>query len=180
MPKAYWRQIVTLPPSIAKLTAVKRLDLYGSNLIALPPEIGSMKRLEVFHPYTSRRLHWFPFEMTKCTALAKSTVSTRNLYGNFKFRAPFPKLPAVVPNGSTPASCSVCEGALPSSGAIQVWLSLWVATDVLPLLVHACSENCVGALPKPAGGHVDWPHQGGPELVQPECHPIYRSMLGSE
>ena len=180
MPKAFWRQIVTLPPSIAKLTAVKRLDLYGSNLIALPPEIGDMRGLEAFHPYTSRRLHWFPFEITKCTRLAKSVVSTRNVYGNFKFRPPFPKLPAMLPSGSTPASCSVCQGAFPSSGAIQVWIRFgWRRTFFRSWYTPAqrsASEPC-------RGRRQDMRTSLTKEvqiLVQPECHPIYRSILGPE
>ncbi|MEU7005651.1 hypothetical protein [Streptomyces sp. NPDC046332] len=47
------RQIVTLPPSIARLTAVRHLVLYGSNLVRIPPEIGAMTSLEEFTPYTS-------------------------------------------------------------------------------------------------------------------------------
>ena len=167
MPEELWRQVGTLPPTIAKLTAVKKLNLYGSNLVAVPPEIGEMKSLEEFRPYTSRRLHWFPFEITRCSALRESTVSTRNVYGNFKYRMPFPKLPAAVPVGSTPACCSVCQGPLPASEGIQVWISLRVATDVLPLLVHACSDECVSALPSPPEGYVDRPHHGGTDLAQP-------------
>src|SRR5581483_11104287 len=86
------RQIITLPPSIANLTEVKRLVLYGTNLVRIPPEIGAMTSLEVFEPYTSHRLHWYPFELTRCARLADSTVSTRVLYGNFKLRPPFPAL----------------------------------------------------------------------------------------
>ncbi|MEU2613977.1 hypothetical protein ABZ570_20690 [Micromonospora sp. NPDC007271] len=48
------RQIVTLPPTIAQLTAVKHLVLYGTNLVRIPPEIGAMTNLEVFEPYTSQ------------------------------------------------------------------------------------------------------------------------------
>ncbi len=86
------RQIVTLPPSIAQLTAVKRFVLYGSNLVRIPPEIGAMTSLEEFTPYTSYRLHWFPYEITRCSKLAGSTVSTRALFGNYKLRPPFPQL----------------------------------------------------------------------------------------
>jgi hypothetical protein len=170
MPKEMWRQIVTLPPSIAKLGAVRNFTLYGSNLIAIPPEIGEMTSLEDFRPYTSRRLHWFPYEITRCPALRDSTVSTRNTYGNFHYRMPFPALPADVPNGSTPRSCSVCNAPAPSAGFTQVWISLAVGTDVLPLLVHACSEDCVRALPTPPEGYLDRPHQGGPAVVQPEAY----------
>ena len=169
IPGELWRQIVTLPPSLGKLSAVKRLNLYGSNLVMVPPEIGELKNLEDFRPYTSRRLHWFPFEITRCPKLVNSTVSTRNIYGNFKYRTPFPLLPAELPSGSVPDRCSVCNGPLPRSGAIQVWISLLVATDVLPLLVHSCSEECIRGLPMPREGYVDRPHKGGPELAQPEA-----------
>ncbi|WP_257581710.1 hypothetical protein [Streptomyces sp. TLI_146] len=36
------------------------------------------------------------------------------------------------------------------AGLHQVWISLRVATDVLPLLVNACSSGCVAALPSGA------------------------------
>jgi hypothetical protein len=169
MPEELWRQIVTLPPSLGKLSAVKQLNLYGSNLVMVPPEIGELKNLDDFRPYTSRRLHWFPFEITRCAKLVTSTVSTRNLYGNYKYRTPFPQLPAELPHASTPDRCSVCNGPLPRSGAIQAWISLRVATDVLPLLVHSCSEECIRTLPHQPNNYIDHPHQGGPELVQPEA-----------
>jgi len=85
-------RIVTLPPTIAKLKAVRKLNLYGSNLVRIPREIGEMTHLEEFTPYTSYRLHWFPYEITRCQHLRDSTVSTRALYGNFKSRPPFPRL----------------------------------------------------------------------------------------
>jgi hypothetical protein len=84
--------LVTLPPTIASLTRVRRLVLYGSLLVRIPPEIGSMANLEVFEPYTSYSLHWFPYEPTTCASLRDSTVSTRALYGNSKFRPAFPRL----------------------------------------------------------------------------------------
>jgi hypothetical protein len=168
MPRSFWQQIVTLPPSIAKLTGVEDFHLYGSNLIAIPPQIGAMTSLKRFTPYTSRRLHWFPYEITRCPNLRDSTVSTRHLYGNFKHRMPFPALPAGIPSGSTPDACSVCQEPLPTRGVIQVWISLRIATDVLPLLVHACSEGCVRSLPRPPENYVDRAHRGGASLVQPD------------
>ena len=167
LPEEMWEQVVTLPPSIAKLDSVKKMTLYGSNLISIPPEIGEMKSLTEFHPYTSTRLHWFPYEITQCPALRDSTVSTRIIYGNFKYRMPFPTLPTAVPAGSTPSCCSVCHRPISPAGAIQVWISLPVGSDVLPLLVHACSEDCINALPPTPEGYVDGPHRGGPDVVQP-------------
>ncbi|GII57268.1 hypothetical protein Pth03_56570 [Planotetraspora thailandica] len=174
------RQIVTLPPAIAKLTAVKHLVLYGTNLVRIPPEIGAMTSLEVFEPYTSHRLHWYPYELTRCAKLADSTVSTRVLYGNFKFRPPFPKLRPVTGVGEADftaldpgmwgadavRTCSICDG--PVQGELhQVWISRLVGTDVLPFLVNACSVACVAALPEPHPGYFPTPHTGGPDIVQP-------------
>ncbi len=177
IPLDLWPDIVTLPPTIAKLTVVRELDLYGSHLIAVPPEIGEMSSLRSFDPYTSRRLHWFPYEITKCKQLQESRVSTRHLYGNYKNRLPFPLLPAELPAGSVPRQCSVCDGPFLASGPIQTWISLWVATDVLPLLVHACSGRCIEALPRAPGKQPDamsgkfkfleYPHLGGRDLQQP-------------
>jgi hypothetical protein len=163
-----WQQIITLPPTIAKLKSVKHLMLYGSNLVRIPPEIGEMTNLEEFTPYTSYRLHWFPYEITRCEKLKDSTVSTRTLYGNYKFRLPFPQLP--VGTGvevSYPTGCSVCDAPISNSNLHQVWISLPVATDVLPLLVNACSQTCVDQLPRPPENYVQKPHRGGVKIQQP-------------
>ncbi len=161
-----WEQIVTLPKSIGTLKSVKFLSLYGSHLVRIPPEIGEMTNLEEFDPYTSRCLHWLPYEITRCKRLSRSRVSTRGLYGNYRYRPPFPRLPQISPM-LTPATCSVCSGPFSQAQIYQAWISLRVATDVLPLLVHACSEKCVEGLPKPAFGYVQRPHLGGLELEQP-------------
>jgi hypothetical protein len=174
------RQIVTLPPAIAKLTAVKHLVLYGTNLVRIPPEIGAVTSLEVFEPYTSHRLHWYPYELTRCARLANSTVSTRVLYGNFKFRPPFPALRPMTVAGEADfaaldpgvwgvdavRTCSVCDGPV-GRELRQVWISRRVGTDVLPLLENACSAACVAALPEPHRGYIPTPHTGGPDVVQP-------------
>jgi hypothetical protein len=175
--------LVTLPPTIAKLVQVRQLVLYGSPLVRIPPEIGAMASLEVFEPYTSYSLHWFPYELTCCAHLRDSTVSTRALYGNFKQRPPFPMLQpegalAALPNGDglDPRvwgtehirACSVCDGPIDPPRFRQVWISLRVATDVLPMLVNACSTACVTALPEPPDGYVASPHQGGRTVQQPE------------
>ncbi|WP_326557638.1 leucine-rich repeat domain-containing protein [Micromonospora sp. NBC_01796] len=179
------RDIITLPPTIARLTEVKHLNLYGSSLVRIPPEIGAMSSLEEFSPYTSSRLHWFPYELTRCPKLRNSTVSTRAIYGNFKYRPSFPELQ---PARSSTAgldcaqldpgtwgydaieSCGVCQRPIGTAGLRQVWISLRIATDVLPLLVNACSPACVEALPTPPDDHVQRPHTGGPDLVQPPSY----------
>jgi uncharacterized protein (TIGR02996 family) len=162
--------IVTLPPTIANLKAVRRLVLYGSHLVRLPAEIGEMTALEKFEPYTSYRLHWFPYEITRCRNLRDSTVSTRALYGNYKYRPPFPRLgPGADPVGGAEVTrpCSVCGRPFVDRQRHRVWISLPVATDVLPLLVNACTEDCVARLPVPPATYVQHPHRGGVELKQP-------------
>jgi uncharacterized protein (TIGR02996 family) len=175
--------IVTLPASIAKLKVVKILNLYGSSLVRLPPEIGEMTSLERFEPYTSYWLHWFPFEITRCQNLQQSTMSTRALYGNYKHRPPFPRLhpgaetapgrtePQRLPlrrgGGVATRPCSVCGRAFEDRRLYRVWVSLQVATDVLPLLVNACSDECIGKLPSPPQGYVPTPHRGGLGVRQP-------------
>jgi uncharacterized protein (TIGR02996 family) len=179
-----WTQIVTLPPSIAKLKRVRSLHLYGSHLVRIPPEIGEVTELTEFVPYTSYRLHWYPYEITRCKKLRDSTVSTRALYGNFKYRPAFPRLepglhagrvePAELPlKCSAPGTlrrCSVCEKPFEDRRQHRVWLSLRVATDVLPLLVNACSAECVGRLPPPAEGYTKRPHRGGSSRQQQSQH----------
>jgi hypothetical protein len=173
------RQIITLPQTIGKLTAVRHLVLYRSNLVRIPPQIGMMTNLEEFTPYASYRLHWFPYELTRCRNLKRSTVSTRALYGNFKYRPPFPELVSEVDRigalkpgtwgATTIRTCSVCDRPIGNSGPVQAWISVRVAADVLPLLVNACSAACIEALPAPPEGYVRSPHRGGPTVEQPSA-----------
>jgi len=64
-------------------------------------------------------------------------------------------------------NCSICDRPFEDQGLHRVWISLAVATDVLPLLVNACSEECIARLPRPTAGYVASPHRGGPEVLQP-------------
>jgi hypothetical protein len=168
MPLELWSQIITLPTSISKLASVRQLYLYGSHLVRIPAEIGEMSSLEELDLYTSYRLHWMPFEVTRCLKLKRSRVSTRALYGNYKYRPPFPRAGGHGPK-SNPTSnrCSLCRQSCAPEAVLQVWISLRVATDVLPLLVNACSDKCIRRLPPPAYGYVDRPHTGGLDLAQP-------------
>lgn len=152
-----WAQIVELPPSIGRLKQVRHLVLYGSSLVRIPPEIGEMNALEEFSPYTSYRLHWLPYEITRCEALVESTISTRALYGNSRNDMPCPELPRDHPG--IPAACSLCGGAFTAGPPIQRWIRRWVATDFVPLLAHLCSQGCFDALPEPSStdGSVETP-----------------------
>lgn len=161
-------QIHTLPETIAKLTKVKKVWLYGSKLKRIPPEIGQMEALEYFDPYTSYDLHWFPYEITKCKSLKDSRVSTRALYGNWKNRMGFPRLThnPVRYSGDT-VNCSVCGKTMTYEQTNQLWISLNVATDVLPLLINLCSKECEHKLPTPPKDYVQFAHKGGADLEQP-------------
>jgi len=167
MPPELWCQIVTLPPSISRLTSVRKLYLYGSHLVRLPVEIGGMVNLEELDLYASYRLHWVPYEVTRCGKLKRSRVSTRALYGNYKYRPPFPKLGTDDSKANLPAECSVGRQSLRPEVVRPAWISLRVATDVLPLLVNACSDECINRLPPPNCGYIDHPHTGGVGLAQP-------------
>jgi hypothetical protein len=184
-----WVQVFTLPPTISKLKHVKKLIIAGSNLVRLPPEIGDMASLEMFDAYMAYRLHWYPFEITRCKHLVSSSASTRALYGNFKYRPPFPKLQPDITSTDGMSlenlspkiwgtesieNCSVCNRPLKSSGLYQRWISLRVATDVLPLLVNACSIECIQELPKPKKDYVQDVHKGGLEVKQ---HPTYDQII---
>jgi hypothetical protein len=174
MEGALWHQITVLPPEIGTLTKVRRLLIYGSSLLRIPPEIGLMQNLETFDPYTSYGLHWFPYEITRCPKLANSTVSTRALYGNRKYRPPFPRLNQPEDIAAlAPTHCSVCDSPLDPASLKQVWLSRLVATDVLPLLVNACSQACIDRLPPGHENYIPTPHTGGLEQQQPDHSPYH-------
>ncbi|ANZ35852.1 hypothetical protein BBK82_06885 [Lentzea guizhouensis] len=143
------REIVTLPPTIAKLTRVEVLDLHGSNLVRIPPEIGAMTSLRRFDPSDSPRLHWFPYELTRCTRLTDLRADTAALYG------PLPVLPpptaglADLDPGTHGTeyvrSCSVCDA--PVVELHQRWTVQPVAGNPVPLLVNACSAGCAASVP---------------------------------
>lgn len=161
-------QIYTLPETISKLKKVKRITLYGSKLKRIPPEIGEMDALEYFDPYTSYDLHWFPYEITKCKNLKNSRISTRTLYGNWKNRMKFPLLihnPIRYTNQTV--KCSICSRIMQYEQTNQLWISLNVATDILPLLLNLCSSECESRLPKPPEDYVQFAHKGGANLEQP-------------
>lgn len=179
-----YAQIHTLPKSIAKLKKVKKIWLYGSQLKRIPREIGEMESLEYFDPYTSYDLHWFPYEITRCKNLMDSRVSTRALYGNYKYRRPFPDLRNnPVRYNDNSCSCSICDKVMSHQETNQLWISLEVGTDVLPLLVNVCSKECEEKIQTPLKGYIQSPHKGGADLVQPdarfvglEMSPNFRKM----
>lgn len=161
-------QIFTLPETIARLTRVRKIGLYGSKLKRIPPEIGAMESLEYFDPYTSYDLHWLPYELTRCKNLKDSRISTRALYGNYKNRMGFPRLDKNPVRYDGPElRCSVCDKVITYEETDQLWTSLKVATDIVPLLANVCSFQCRSQLPAPPENYIPHPHKGGSKLVQP-------------
>jgi hypothetical protein len=162
-----WLEVITLPPDLGDLPAVKQFRLYGSHLRRLPPEIGRMEALEDLDIYTSYSLHWLPYEITRCANLRKSRMSTRALYGNRKTRLPFPRLSRPIET-LLPRTCSVCDRPFSGSTPQLLWITLRIGTDDAPLLVHSCSKECTLSLPSPAFGHHPRPHKGGGGTGMPE------------
>lgn len=127
----------------------------------------------MFNPYTSPHVHWFPYTLHHCPNLRDSRISTRHLYENFKNRRAFPRLdrrrdlPEWTLLGRPMRPCSVCGLRFEDVGEHRYWITLRVATDTVPLLVNACSQPCVDALPEPPPGYIDHPHRGGRAIVQP-------------
>lgn len=175
--KEMFFHIYTLPESIAKLKKVKKIWLYGSKLTYIPPEIGEMESLEYFDPYTSYDLMWFPYEIVHCKNLKDSRVSTRTLYGNFKNRKPFPRLVHnPVRYHSETVKCSVCKKEMTYNETNQLWITLRVGTDDLPLLANLCSKECEEKLPPPAEGYIEYPHKGGSEQKIPNYFEIRKPV----
>jgi hypothetical protein len=164
-------QIVTLPTTIGSLDTVEEVRLYGSHLVRLPPAIGEMASLRYLDVYTSYTLHFAPYELARCKSLRDSRVSTRALYGNYKYRPHFPhlKLPENQPglSESTVRRCSVCDASLDNARPIRRWITLRLGSDWWPLLVNACSNACLEKLPATPENYVQGPHTGGHHVRQP-------------
>lgn len=161
-----WMRVVTLPPAIGSLSEVKEVRLYGSHLRRLPPEIGRASKLEDLDIYTSYSLHWLPYEVTRCTNLRRSRMSTRTLYGNKKTRLPFPRLSGPVET-LLPSTCSVCDRSFGDRAPKLFWTTQGVGTDYVPLLIHSCSVACTESVPTAPTGFFERPHKGGGGVGMP-------------
>ncbi len=157
-----FNQIYTLPESIARLKKVKKIWLYGSKLKRIPPEIGEMELLEYFDAYTSYDLKWLPYEITNCKKLKNTRISTRALFGNYKNRKPFPNLENnPVRYSEELLKCSICRKELNYLETNQLWISLLVGSDVMPLLINSCSKDCENKIRTPPKHYITYPHKGG-------------------
>ena len=163
-----FKEIIVLPKSIKKLKKVKRMWLYGSSLKLIPPEIGEMESLELFDPYTSYDLKWFPYEITNCKKLRASRISTRALLGNYKNRKPFPSLEEnLIKYSGEQLNCSICKKEISYSTTNQMWITINVGTDPIPMLINLCSNECGEKLPLGEGNYLEFAHKGGKDLKQP-------------
>lgn len=158
-----YKSLNTLPDTIGNLKDLEKLIIYGSDISSIPTEISGCEKLTIFEPYTSYRLHWLPYEIKYCKNLTKSCISTRALYGNYKYNPPFPNLKNTKwqwPQGKM--HCSICK--LETNDLQQYWISQNVATDVMPLLVSVCSDSCREKIGDGEIGYAGKCHQGGINL----------------
>jgi uncharacterized protein (TIGR02996 family) len=139
-----WRDIITLPKTIAKLTQVYVLTLYGSNLVRIPPEIGAMAVLHDFDPYTSYALHFYPYELRRAgpgRSGPNFRESTRAVYGNGKSEMGFPrltpdrKLDRYWAGHSLMRRCCSCAEPFRDRGHYRGWIG--------QSLANACSTKCL-------------------------------------
>ena len=162
-----WTSVITLPSEIQFLRAIEQLRLYGSHLRRLPPEIGRLSSLRNLDIYTSYSLHWLPYEVTRCTRLHDTRMSTRALYGNIKTRLPFPRLSAPLA-ALQPETCSVCDELFEGREAKPFWTTQRIGTDVAPLLAYTCSLICTARIPDAPEGYYARPHKGGGGVGMPD------------
>ena len=168
LPADQWSDVITLPAEVQILTTVSQLRLYGSHLRRLPPEIGRLSALCNLDTYTSYSLHWLPYELTRCTRLRDTRMSTRALYGNVKTRLPFPRLSSPLAT-LQPQTCSVCDRPFGLRGAKPFWNSQRIGTDIAPLLAHSCSSECTARIPDAPDGYYARPHKGGGGVGMPDA-----------
>lgn len=159
-----------LPSGVWKLRNLRKLTCYRSAITHVSPQIGNLRKLNEFVPYTSYNLHWLPYEVHD-TSLPKAHISRRAMYGYSNSLplprlAPFPtgakslqemaarvvvsnsldesKLTAVVVDYINSANrCSYCHEPYWET-SYQCW-SIW-SCDRVPLLALVCSRQCVARL----------------------------------
>jgi len=161
-----WSNVITLPAQISDMSRAEKIRLYGSRLRRIPPQIGQLKSLRNLDIYTSYFLHWLPYEVMRCKNLGDSRMSTRALYGNAKTRLPFPRLS--IPLATlAPSTCSVCDRGFGERTPHVWWTTQRVGTDIVPLLVHSCSNECTASIPNSPPGFFERPHKGGGGVGMP-------------
>lgn len=167
VPADLWATVITLPPELQRFRKLRQLCLYGSHLRRLPPEIGRLDALEDLDIYTSYSLHWLPYEVLRCDKLRRSRMSTRALYGNAKTRLPFPRISGPI-DALLPKTCSVCDQPFGTQLPQVFWTTQRVGTDIVPLMIHSCSQACLAKVPDAPNGYHARPHCGGGGVGMPD------------
>lgn len=157
-----WEQIYTLPESVDKLKNIKAVHLYGSKFSRIPPEIGEMEKLEFLDIYSCYNLRWLPYEITNCKNLKHIRISRRVIFSKLKNNNGFPDLTNnPVRYFGNIVKCSICKKEIPYSYTNQLWTSLYVGGDLVPLLINVCSEGCEYHILETTKRQSSYLHKGG-------------------
>lgn len=159
--------ILTLPTTISKLKSVLKLKIQCSDLHRIPVEIAGMEHLEELDLRMNTQLHWLPYEIVHLCHLREIKACQQDLYGNLEYTTSFPELPQMRQD-IRPDCCIVCHRTFSSLGCLQRWTTQTVGGIDVPLLLHACSSDCINAVPDAPQGYVPRPHLGGISIVQPD------------
>ncbi len=131
-------------------------------------------RREEFSPLREMTPEQWVEIVTLPTSIAKlKHVKKFTLYGSSLVRIPpeigeMTNLEEFSPYTSyRPKTCSKCNGEF-ADLPIQRWTSLRMGSDIVPLLVHACSEKCIDSIRDAPDNYVTRPHSGGLTLKQPD------------
>ena len=145
-----------------------------SGLIAIPLRLADQAALP-FSPVHLEAAPLTPSPIAKCLELTDSGVTPATCTATTRPHA-LSRLAAEAPDRLDPATVQLYDGPFPSSRPIQRWISLWVATDVVPLLVHSCSDRCIDALPQPPGVNpADSSIRSGTSITRTRVAAIFHS-----
>lgn len=163
-------QIRALPPSLANWSGtLETLNLYGTNLVELPREVGQLRKLTTIVIHTSYCLHYLPYEVMHCPRLCHLSASPGAIYGEKGNKFPALRVPAAVRTlkdlslaaclefgltipeslrelrdmAKTMFPCSTCRQKWVGPNAALFWVTKMIGQQSMALLIHACSKECV-------------------------------------
>jgi uncharacterized protein (TIGR02996 family) len=143
LPEDRWGDIITLSKSIAKLTQVAELNLHGSHLVRIPPEIGGMANLRTINTI-GYPLHFYPYELRHAGPSGQAPYrveSSSALYGNDRNLMGFPRLTPhreldrYWAGHSLMRRCCTCGEPFRDQGHYRGWIG--------HSLANACSTKCL-------------------------------------
>ena len=153
----------TLPDEIGHLVNLERFHAYRSSLVRLPRSMGQLQNLIELDCYTSYKLHYLPYEITRCPKLKSSRFSTRALYNNYKYKNPVPPLQPWwdAPDDTTDAATidSIHQTlASVQSNNTQVFPPEFIREQIDPCLQDDICSVCNNKYQMGSEFHV-WSHQ---------------------